>query len=456
MLDLDIEHPTPRPPSPIRKPTQFRYTSGYLQRAPSESMGRPKIFISHRTKTPDKLELLNGLCDELGADFEVLVDRRTLAPGDEWHACIHEWMYECHGAVVLLSDAALAADSSWVPAEAVVVSNRRRNEADFRLIPVLIDTITDQKVKSHPVLGDVARLTDFQCLSGSGGGAEMATQIRDALRDLAPEQSPFEKLVERFREIFGGYQEEVLDRVLAKIDRTFPPDQGKRRCPADLLARTLFRDPGDALANLRKLIEELAHVVEIHHLERMVEMARGLWVNAEAAARLVSARDKGMPAAINCAWLEDFTGHSYARRAWPLLAEIRCIPVGTSRTMADVKKELLSGYGQSRLNPRLSERRLRTLRDKNADLPPIFLLFSALDDDGGVAADLLPDTELLDSIRSEFPKVSVMLATGPNPPDHLPQVVMLHPPLPEGEEERQLGHYERITDYLDSLRDPSS
>ena len=91
-------------------------------------MSRPKkVFISHSTKTDENLVFLNAVCDALTDDFEVLVDRRTLQPSDQWHSCILEWMYECDAVVILMSRRALE-ESHWVLAEATVTSVRRRNQ----------------------------------------------------------------------------------------------------------------------------------------------------------------------------------------------------------------------------------------------------------------------------------------------------------------------------------------
>ena len=125
-------------------------------------MSRPrKVFISHSTKTDENLIFLNAVCDALDNDFDVLVDRRTLKPSDQWHARILEWMYECDAVVILMSRRVLE-ESIWVQAEAMVTSVRRRNETDFRLIVVPLNDVNEAHIQQHPFYGDIARLQDFQ------------------------------------------------------------------------------------------------------------------------------------------------------------------------------------------------------------------------------------------------------------------------------------------------------
>jgi len=111
-------------------------------------------------------------------------------------------MYECHAVVILLSDAALCSD--WVRSEAVVVSNRRRNESNFRLIAVPLETVTAQSIAADPVLGGVARLTDFQLLRDCTDDEDIVCKLKISLEGLRPTDSPFEGLVDLVRDILDG------------------------------------------------------------------------------------------------------------------------------------------------------------------------------------------------------------------------------------------------------------
>ena len=66
-----------------------------------------KIFISHSTKTEEAQEFLDAVKNVLDQDFDLRLDQISLEGGDDWRAQIYRWMYEAHGAVLLLTKEAL-------------------------------------------------------------------------------------------------------------------------------------------------------------------------------------------------------------------------------------------------------------------------------------------------------------------------------------------------------------
>ena len=83
-----------------------------------------RIFISHGTdkENPAELAFLDALERDLriaepgAAPHDVLLDRTRLEVGDEWKLILHDWLDECHVAVLLLSERALT--RPWVLQEA--------------------------------------------------------------------------------------------------------------------------------------------------------------------------------------------------------------------------------------------------------------------------------------------------------------------------------------------------
>ncbi|MCW5616673.1 MAG: toll/interleukin-1 receptor domain-containing protein, partial [Rhodocyclaceae bacterium] len=125
-------------------------------------MTRARIFISHSCKDVEiaddvpfedeadprkqRLKYARHIRDEverlLGDDFEVLLDRKLLDPGDRWPIKLLRWLGDCDGAVLLLSEDAI--ESKWVLQEATVLTWRRHLRPDFRLIPVRLGALTDE------------------------------------------------------------------------------------------------------------------------------------------------------------------------------------------------------------------------------------------------------------------------------------------------------------------------
>lgn len=413
-------------------------------------MRRPKIFVSHSSKTAENLEFLGKICDALeqedsGEGFKVLVDR-NIRPNDEWFPRIHEWLYECDAVVILLSADALK--SAWVQAESMVMSVRRRKEADFRLIVIPMDNIDDSRVKKHRIFGNPVRLQDFQFIRDCKNELEMISKINDALVTLRPQSSPFETLVRKIRQTLVGVENDVLDDALLRLTCNHFPDKWDGCCRADRLARTLFREPSQALSNLRVLLEESAHVIRQDKAKTLLDMLKGLWVKAEAAANLIEARDNKQFIAINSNHLGDFTGNCYARRAWPFPQKVNTITVDVNSRFDQIESILLETIGKSATKVSRQVQRLKETRD------PILLMFTLPESspDNTVKSDF-PDEQLLESIKYKYPNVTILLATGNETLESLHYVMHLQPPLDMDEEERQCSSFEEVMGYInDTLR----
>ena len=190
-------------------------------------------------------------------------------------------------------------------------------------------------------------------------------------------------------------------------------------------------------------LKELAHVIDRRKAETLLDILKGIWVQAEAAANLIEARERNEPVAINCTELENFTGWCYARRAWPFPQLIRPISAGASRNFDQIKTVILSEAGKT-LDSKRAEQRLRQIRD------PILLMFPPPEpDDIQNATAAFPDKLLLDEIRQAYPNVTILLATGHEIPDTLQHVMPLRPPLTGGEEGTQYGYYLDSIDYIE-------
>ena len=235
---------------------------------------------------------------------------------------------------------------------------------------------------------------------------------------------------------------EALKQALAKLACESSEAQ---RFPAEALTRALFRKPGETLSNLRIVVAALCHLLEQRHAQQLLRILEGIWVHAEAAANLVKARDDQRPAAINAFELERFTGRCYARRAWPFPINIRTVPVGPARGFSQIESALLDQLGRSTIGRDHARRRVQNIQD------PILLLFPSPEPtDAEVAQETLPDQSLLDAIEKAFPNVTVILATGRNLPEYLPDVVPLLPPLPADEEDRQCRAYDEFLDFIEN------
>ncbi len=414
-------------------------------------MKSPKVFISHSSKTDQDLALLDKVCDALeqkdnNIGFEVLVDRRTIQPDDLWHTCINEWMYECDAVVVLLSEAAM--QSLWVQFEATFMSVRRRNDSNVRLIVVLLENVTDQTVKEHPFLGQVAHLNDFQFLRDYKDEQELIDKLTDTLKDLCPQPSPFEELDEPFREILSkiDINDRVLETALNLPQCGVRPRPWSKRRRVDMLVRAIFREPRQALSNFRLLLKGLALKIDRHTAEILLDILKSIWVHAEAAANLIEAIKRNEPVAINCTKLENFTEKCYAGRAWPFPAKPRFISAGASRDFEQVKSVLLGSATPKVLDPEQAEDYFYKIEE------PILLMFPPPEpEEAQNVVDTFPDKFLLDEIKGKYPNVTILLATGSKIPDTLHYPIPLKPLLEEGDELEQFRYYSESKTYIEDM-----
>ena len=402
-----------------------------------------KIFISHSTKTEENLVFLNQVCDALEGDFEVLVDRRTLNPSDLWHSRILEWMYECDAVVILLSERALNA-SPWVKAEATVSSVRSRNEKDFKLIVVPLDGVNGESIEEDAFFGGVAKLQDFQFVQNCACFDSTVSSISEALANLRSTKSPFEYFTTLIQQTLDGISNEVLEVAINHLNCHELPRMWEGRCRADILARALLRSNSSPLENLRILLERLAHIIKAKEAYVLLEVLKGVWVKPEAGAQLEIKRERGTTVSLNSIELADFTGHCYARSAWPYPSQVHMISSGNEFTLSAIKQALIDYFAKSVANERRAERRLQLIKE------PIILMFPPPELSSG-DIDFFPDEDLLEQIKKNYPNVTVLLAAGSDEVNqqkiqHLAQPLV---PLSDDEENEQYDRYENVLEYIE-------
>src|SRR5262245_18126214 len=108
-------------------------------------MPNPRIFISHSAEEDHTRKLLGVLYTGLrNAGFDVLLDKQRRKPGDQWRDELNRWLWQCHGAVILFSEAAMTLQ--WVLKEATNLTWRRDvsrqfTNDSFDVLPVLLPPV---------------------------------------------------------------------------------------------------------------------------------------------------------------------------------------------------------------------------------------------------------------------------------------------------------------------------
>lgn len=415
-------------------------------------MTKPRIFISHSAKEPEAAAVLRRLVNDLEADFKVLVDQERLGAdedqllaGQDWRAKLFYWMGQAHGAVLLLSESALASD--WVRAEASVLAWRRLMEQakQFTLIPALLAPVTraDLEQKKFSPL----RLTDLQ-LVRSDDAARVSKQVRAGLAHLLKGRPP-ETLIEKLERKISRHLREVDARDLEDAARAIGADPDEWSTTADprvMLASEMLRR---GLPSVVRVILELDVLLEHDARRELIKLVTPTWVDLRAASGIpeIAARE----GARRMLWVnggrpgvEEFTGNSFVQRACarsPDLAwSVLLIPNVSGEDAVGFYKHAIRTQVKSLAarNELASEDDIRSfLARKERDKEPVFLLFTPP----------APDAEVLEELRREFPTPTFFLLTGDCAVSDVDGAEFLRPELQAGEEQSAYDEFKYALTY---------
>lgn len=283
-------------------------------------MGR-RIFISHSNSDPDSAAYLDCLHAELTrAGFDVLVDRKRLELGAKWRDDIYTWMGLCHGAVILVSEAAMKHGSIWVPRETSILLWRRTLDRDFVVVPVCLSGVRPEHLNVG-VFTDM-QLNEIQTLA-AGTPDEVADALIQRFAPLAAPKTPLEMLANRLVELLLPTSDGAIEEAIESLPIDLGPITAASQRYA--LALAMLQAPlGDSLAAL----EVLADYLEGSKIDQIIWMIAPSWVDLCAARWLAdcAARSANKPAAVlNAA--TPFCARMYVDRAscrppktrWPVV-----------------------------------------------------------------------------------------------------------------------------------------
>jgi len=390
------------------------------------------IFISHSCRGDPYAEIVRDAVKEKleRRGHKVLLDKARLEPGDEWRSVLYQWLAECDGGIVLLNAQALQSD--WVAREATMLLWRRALGAPVQIVPVLLGALGPQGGEADWF----RELMALQAVSGDGPGTGEAeaealagravSRIGD-ITALPDENAPFGKWLRDVAECLSGASPEYLKAAARRLkvrdddwhDATSLP--GPQKFLAyQLLARRLDIDIVEAIA-------ELVRGLSRDRLERLVELIRPTWVDAEAARQLVAAPRPGEPAAAADAgplgpfgrpdpenWIfginADIPGtlHRYIDRA-------TCCAVYGYRTatpsgaLGEAVTEELLRQCETAIRQKLAVHSGRAIDERDFDPRRVKRAFLVFDPD---LADPGQLAEVARTLHARYPPLTILVATG--------------------------------------------
>lgn len=306
----------------------------------------PRIFVSHSSLDSD---LTRQVCDHLALapgkpGYDVLVDYTELRPGVDWPRHLHEYMANCHAAVLLLTPNAVA--SPWVLKEATILTWRRSLDSSFQLFPVCFPGVDDamiQKEKFGPLMLNLIQKI------GSMDPETIANAIRAQVGQpnvLSP--TPLGQLVEQLEDLLSEVGSKTLESISRKMSIQIPawrPDIDMHTQYVTQIARRILSEDMGGFKGVDELINALSFTPAPDNVKQIFRIVAHYWVDAQAAGRLppLLTASERRAAALNGALVSQFTAHAYVRRAHPLSLEHTVIPIAGGAAgdlLSHVKSEI--------------------------------------------------------------------------------------------------------------------
>ncbi|MCL4205480.1 MAG: TIR domain-containing protein [Pirellulaceae bacterium] len=371
---------------------------------------KPRIFLSHSTKTDEAAEFLLAVKDALDADYEVKLDRDGLKLGDDWRRTLYAWMDQAHGAVLLLTEAALK--SNFVPIEASVLSWRHYRDPDFAFLPVFVDATDFDALKRRPVLRALA-LDVFQIARVDSDDVPAAiTAIRQALgrfQDKFPHpNTPLERLQFFLRNELE--QSRIDSFTLEQIGREVflwpEPAPGNVAAVLSSFAQSLVEAKRDAACEaLKRLSDEL-----VVRVARVLEAVAPTWIEMDRAVPIAEtvfsepARRQLLLDTDERLIIDLYICRACCRPYPPLCRVIQITSPTRQDTVGDISDQIVAALLPRRPSfsaPDIGQIK-RQLDQYDLRHLPVFLLFPT---------DFVPDADLIDELRKVFPTLTIFIPT---------------------------------------------
>ncbi|MFE0514403.1 toll/interleukin-1 receptor domain-containing protein [Streptomyces sp. NPDC058964] len=292
-------------------------------------MVRPKIFVSHSSSARKCAaagcdcvayrDAFAALLTERGC--EPVIDQDVLRAGDQWHEKLNRELFDCQGAVLLLSPHAL--ESDYVLQEAIVslalweVTGRR-----FLVLPVLLPGVRRSDLDGSPLNRLGLGRFDMVDWAGADGPAHPPDKVGHRLRPLVEEYGalPYHSVTEYVAGRIGDVSGTILSRIARELGVqhiAYAHDHANYVVSAGLLMERPAAAEGTACAMRAALRELLPHLRHKEHRQDVVDVvvpfARVPSSAARALRMLSDTVGEGRVALLSAQ--RTLTGEMYVRRA---------------------------------------------------------------------------------------------------------------------------------------------
>jgi hypothetical protein len=396
-------------------------------------MDRLPVFISHSSHGPGPRAWLTAFAGALrvGPDaVEPRFDLELITTGQQWREVINGMLWEGPAGVVLVSPDALA--SPWVLKEATILRARFDRREEFLLVPVLCG-VTLEELQASRLWGPL----DLPAVQfpRSSDPAEVAAEVKAQLAPLASmlDRSPLARLAGQVASELRESAEAQCQDVLNKIGEALPlrmvdETDGYARA----ITAWVLRQPPPALNRIADALAELGKSFPADRVRAILELVAPLWVDPEAASRLVEAHsrpDGPRSVALACAkpkvTVRHYLDSAYLPSRAPTHVRLHGITGGSHAD--DVADELRSAL----------RRQVQDLSDESDEEIDEYL--NGLRRPFYVSVGLPEDSEVMADLRGRYAKITFIYhAAALRDPAELPWVL---PQLEAGEESAAFSDY---------------
>jgi hypothetical protein len=407
-----------------------------------------RLFLSHSSPSDEAKQRLRDLAAAIegaapaGKPIRVLFDGGQIVGGDDWRKRIAFMLHACHGAAVLLDEAALK--SKWVLAEATVVSLRHTYDETFVCVPVSFigeqdfDQRKRARARENAALADtdwsVADLRAVQFVSGQDIGT-VANGIVGALgaKGLLEGDTPVDRLANQLQLPLAGVSNEQLQALAEAVqDCRDYLKPGDGHCAGVALVRRMLS--ATKLMSVREVLDDLGPSYPVDDLLTILEALWPLALPAEASEQLRRRRQNGGYAhASICCEHASYLVPLYLKRAHlsrrpPMHFAIENI----HGTFEELRSNVRDGW-RSKLPS------IRSLTDEEVD--------ERLGSGGKDVYVSVPgpvDSEVMEQLDNAYPRVGFIVhhSHGFEPAVLPPNILPISPALTKTEEDDILADYE--------------
>lgn len=368
---------------------------------------RTRIFISH-SATGDKAaaRLRDAVAERLADEFDVLLDKRLLRPGDRWRGAVHRWLGTCDAAVAILTPKALK--SPWVLKELTIVTWRQSLSGRPPIIPIVLGCTVQQVTGDDRFAPLQLDESQFLNLTRPVVLENVLSEVTARVRALAPttDSSPMHDWVGRVAFLLERADRRALEdarRVLGVEDEDWAQFADREVTLAHQLLHSTLAEAASALRTLKPGLRPMENFADL------VSLIIPVWVPelsarqiGEVARRPLGRRVVFVPA------LYQQTVMDCVMRSTLCRAEESDFVTVTGVTGGDPERELLAAYRRGiqdelGLLDRPVERVARVLN--NERYPRKYLL-----------VDSSTPTVVVEALRTEYGG-AVLVLHGLRPPE---------------------------------------